>query len=190
MFSYQTITKYLAKIYVRQLVMTSCVIICVLLVTNAFGALQKFKSIELSPQDFWQLILFKIPYLFCEVSSLCCFVATILFLRNITKQNELIIVLSNGISIWRIFIIPASVTFVFGVVILTIISPIGTYGLKEYEKIETRVTNAPYLNFIVSQSGIFFFEKFAGDGRIIYAKSINSKENFIKCDYFDDRFTK
>lgn len=179
MINYQTITKYLAKVYIWQLIVTAGIIICILFITNAFDTLQKFKSVELSPKHFWQLILFKVPYLFCEVSSLCCFIATILFLRNITKQNELIIVLSNGIPIWRIFVIPISVTFIFGIIILTTISPIGTYGLKEYEKIEANVTNAPHLNFVISQSGIFFFEKFAGNNRIIQAKSINSKEKTL-----------
>jgi lipopolysaccharide export system permease protein len=179
MLNYQTITKYLAKVYIWQLIITSGTIICILFVTNAFDILQKFKSVELSPRDFWQLILFKVPYLFCEVSSLCCFIATILFLRNITKQNELIIVLSSGIPIWRIFIIPISVTFIFGIIILSTINPIGTYGLKEYEKIEAKVTNTPHLNFVISQTGIFFFEKFAGDNRIIQAKSINTKEKIL-----------
>lgn len=179
MLNYQTITKYLSRVYLWQLLLTAGIIICILFVTNAFDTLQKFKSIELYPRDFWRLILFKIPYLFCEVSSLCCFIATILFLRNITKQNELIILLSNGIPVWRIFIIPICVTFIFGIIILSAISPIGTYGLKEYEKLEAKVTNAPHLNFVVSQSGIFFFEKFAGDNRIIQAKSINAKEKIL-----------
>ena len=179
MINYQTITKYLSKVYIRQLIITAGIIICILFITNAFDTLQKFKSIELTPKHFWQLILFKIPYLFSEVSSLCCFIATILFLRNITRQNELIIVLSNGIPIWRIFLIPISVTFILGIVIITTISPLGTYGLKEYEKIEANITNAPHLNFIISQSGIFFFEKFAGNNRIIQAKSINSKEKTL-----------
>jgi len=174
--NYPTIAKYLARVYLRQLLLVAGVVIGVLFITNAFDILQKFKSVEITPGDFWQLISFKIPYLFCEVSALCCFVATLLFLKNITKQNELIIILSNGVPIWKVFIIPIIVTFVFGLVILSAISPIGTYGLKEYDKVEAKVMETPYRNFIISQSGIFFFEKFADSNRIIQARSINAKE--------------
>jgi lipopolysaccharide export system permease protein len=176
MINYPTIVKYLAKVYLRQLFLVAGVVIGVLFITNAFDILQKFKSVEITPVDFWQLISFKIPYLFCEVSALCCFVATLLFLKNITKQNELIIILSNGLPIWKIFIIPIIVTFIFGLIILSAISPIGTYGLKEYEKIEAKVTETPYRNFVISQSGIFVFEKFPDNNRIIQAKSINAKK--------------
>ena len=105
MINYPTIVKYLAKVYLRQLFLVAGVVIGVLFITNAFDILQKFKSVDLTPVDFWQLISFKIPYLFCEVSALCCFVATLLFLKNITKQNELIIILCNGVPIWKIFIL-------------------------------------------------------------------------------------
>lgn len=179
MINYPTIAKYLAKVYIRQLVLTAGVVICVLFITNAFDTLQKFKSAELNPKDFWQLISFKIPYLFCEVGALSCFVATLLFLKDITRQNELIIILSNGVPIWKVFIIPITVTFLFGVIILSTINPIGTYGLKEYERVEAKITGAPYLNFVISQSGIFFFEKFAGNSRVIQAKSINARDKTL-----------
>jgi lipopolysaccharide export system permease protein len=179
MINYPTIAKYLAKVYVRQLLLTAGIVICVLFITNAFDTIQKFKSAELSPNDFWQLISFKIPHLLYEVSTLCCFIATLLFLQKLTKQNELIVILSNGIPIWKVFIIPIVVTFIVGIILLLTINPIGTFGLNEYERTKEKVTGTPHMNFVVSQSGIFFFERFAGNNRIIQAKSINAKEKTL-----------
>jgi lipopolysaccharide export system permease protein len=179
MINYPTIAKYLAKVYVRQLLLTTGIIICVLFITNAFDAIQKFKSAELTLNDFWQLVSFKIPHLLYEVCALCSFIATLLFLQKITKQNELIVILSNGIPIWKVFIIPIFVTFAVGIFLLFTINPIGTYGLNEYERTKAKINGTPHLNFVVSQSGIFFFERFAGNNRIIQAKSINAKEKTL-----------
>lgn len=176
---YPTLAGYLAKIFLKQFLIASCVVICVLFTTNAFDVLQKFKSTHLEPSDFWKLITFKIPYLFNEIISLISFITTLLFLRNITKMNELIIILSSGIPIWRVFIIPITVTFLIGLIVLSIVNPTGTYGLQEYEKLETKITGAHSLNFVISQSGIFFFEKFADTNRIIQAKSINANQKTL-----------
>ncbi len=158
----------------------SAIIICVLFITSAFDILQRFKSAQISPADFWQLIAFKIPFLFGEVSNLICFIATLLFLRSITKNNEMLILLSSGIPTWRIFIIPIIVTFIIGLFVLSILNPVGAWGLREYEKLEAKVMGAPHLNFVISQSGIFFFEKFAENNRIIRAKSINAKRKSLE----------
>ena len=174
MINYQTLAKYLAKMFTKQFFVTSAVILCVLFITNAFDVLQKFKSANITPGDFWKLISFKIPYLFNEVAALICFISTFMFLRNITKQNELVIILSSGVPIWNIFIAPIIVTFIIGILILGIVNPIGTYGLQEYDRLEAKLRKTPHLNFVISQAGIFFFENFAGNNRIIQAKSINA----------------
>ena len=180
MINYPTIVKYVSKLFAKQFLVVSAIIICVLFITSAFDILQKFKSVQISPVDFWQLIAFKIPFLFGEVSNLVCFIATLLFLRSITKNNEMLIFLSSGIPTWRIFIMPIIVTFIIGLFILAILNPIGAWGLREYEKLESNVKGDPRLNFVVSQSGIFFFERFAENHRIIQAKSINAKRKSLE----------
>jgi len=174
MINHQTLTKYLSKMFFKQFFFTSAIILCVLFVTSAFDVLQKFKSTNITPNDFWKLISFKIPYLFNEVAALICFISTFMFLRTLTKQNALVIILSSGIPIWKVFLAPIIVTFLIGVLILGLINPIGTYGLQEYEKLAAKLNNTPNLNFIISPTGLFFFENFAGNNYIIQAKSINA----------------
>jgi len=179
MINYPTITRYVAKLFTKQFLAVSAIVICVLFITSAFDILQKFKSTQISSSIFWQLIALKVPFLFSEVSNLVCFIATLVFLRSITKNNEMLILLSSGVPTWQIFIIPIIVTFFLGLFVLSVLNPIGAYGLREYEKLETKVTGAHHLNFVISQSGIFFFEKFAENNRIIQAKSINAEQSTL-----------
>ncbi|GAB4169545.1 MAG: LptF/LptG family permease [Rickettsiaceae bacterium] len=179
MINYPTIAKYLVSLFSRQFFSTSAVIVAILIVSNAFDTLKNFKAITIEPREFWLLIFYKVPYLFNEVSVIVGFIATILFIQAIRKNNELIIILSNGIAIWKIFLVPAAVTFVFGIVIVAIINPLGTYGLREYKNLEAKLTGKSKTNLIVSQSGIFFYEKFDSHNRVIQAESINTNKKML-----------
>lgn len=176
MINYKTLTKYLTKLYIKQFFIASVVIISVLITTNTFDILQKFKSSNISATEFWELIFLRVPFLFNEVSALVCFIATFLFIRILTKQNEFIIILSSGVPAWRVFIVPILTSFFLGFIVLSVIGPVGSYALKSYGKLEKKINKIPEFNFKISQSGIFFFENFAGNNRIIQARSINATE--------------
>lgn len=180
MIIYPTIIKYLARKFSWYLFLISLVIVVVLAVSGAFGILQKFKSIYITPEDFWLLVLLKIPYLFNEVSTIIGFVSSLLFLRYLSNHNELIVIISSGIPIWRVFAVPIVLSFIFGTIIVTIINPISTYSLKEYERIEEKLqNNTPQNSFLISDTGIFFYEKYQNTNRIIQARSINLAKKSI-----------
>ena len=86
MINHKTLAKYLAKMFVKQFLVVSIIIICVLFVTNAFDILQKFRSANLTFSEFGMLVALKIPYLFCEVVHLnCLFYLIIVPLNNYRK---------------------------------------------------------------------------------------------------------
>ncbi len=177
---YPTISKYLARKFSGYLFLISLVIIVVLAVAGAFGILQKFKSIYITPEDFWLLVLLKIPYLFNEISGIIGFISTILFLRYLSNHNELIVIVSSGMPLWRIFAMPILLSFGFGAIIVAVINPIASYSLKEYERIEAALEKDKSQNsFFVANTGIFFYEKYQNTNRIIQARSINAAKKSI-----------
>lgn len=174
------ITKYLIRRFAWYLFLTSIVLFSILLVSGTFGTLQKFKSIHIQSEDFWLLVGLKIPYLFNEISSIIGFISTILFLGHLSIHNELIVMVSNGIPVWRIFVIPIFMSFIFGVAIITVINPLGAYSMREYEKLEAKLDNSPlHNNLIISKTDIFFSEKYQDTDRIIKLKSINITKKSI-----------
>ena len=174
------ITKYLIRRFAWYLFLTSIVLFSILLVSGTFGTLQKFKSIHIQSEDFWLLVVLKIPYLFNEISSIIGFISTILFLGHLSIHNELIVMVSNGIPVWRIFVIPIFMSFIFGVAIITVINPLGAYSMREYEKLEAKLDNSPlHNNLIIFKTDIFFSEKYQDTDRIIKLKSINITKKSI-----------
>lgn len=168
------LTKYLMRRFSWYLFLTSIVLFAILVISGAFGILQKFKSVHIQSEDFWLLILLKIPYLFNEISSIIGFISTILFLSSLSIHNELIVIVSNGTPVWRIFAVPIVMSFIFGIIIAAIINPLGAYAMREYERIEAKLDNSPlHNNLIISKTDIYFSEKYQDTKRIIKAKSID-----------------
>jgi lipopolysaccharide export system permease protein len=60
-----------------------------------------------------------------------------------------------------------------------ILSPISTYGLRLYYKLEDSITNKSFHNINSSNHGIFFFEEYMQKQQIIRIKTIDISKNEI-----------
>jgi len=180
MINFNTLFTYLFKLYLGYFIAVLVIISGALVLSNIFDVLQKFKTIHVPTNLVWKLVLYKIPYLLGEIASLISFISTLFFLRRLTKYNELVTILCSGHPIWKIFIIPVIAAFLIGVIFVTIVNPIGVYGLQKHEKLEKILTKKNQGNFIVAQSGLLFFEEYNKENRIIQAKSMNITTKELK----------
>lgn len=180
MINYKTISFYLFKLYFRQFLIISLVLIGILALSNAFDVLQKFKTGNVPSRFFWKLVLYKIPYLINEIAALISFISMLFFLRRISRHNELIILLCSGISIWRIIAIPAISSIFLGILMVGLINPIGVYGLQKYEQLEGKLTNKKLTNLSIIHSGILFAEEYKNSKRIVQARSIHLATKKLK----------
>lgn len=190
MINFKTLSIYLLRLYCSYFIGILLLLIGVLILSNIFDLLQKFKAVYIPTHFFWKLVLYKIPYLVNEVASLLSFIAMLFFLKRLTKHNELITILCNGIHIWRVIAVPVFATVIFGIILITICNPIGTFGLQKYESLEAKLSKKTYNNLIISKSGLLFFENYQGNKRIIQAGSIdvvNNKLNKIIILFLDDK---
>ena len=176
MINLKTLSWYLTKLYSKCFFIILFLLIGLLIISNVFDLLQKFKNIYVPFSFFWRLILYKIPYLLGQVSSLISFTAMLFFLRNLTKNNELTAMLASGIHIWQVLVIPCIVTLMLGIVFTTILNPIGTIGLQKYELLEAKLTKKALSEGIISKSGLLFFESLNDETQIIQTQFINVAE--------------
>lgn len=177
MINLKTLSLYLFRLYCGYFIGIIIIIIGALILSNIFDILQKFKAIYLPSYLFWKLVLYKIPYLINELASLISYIAMLFFFKRLTKYNELITILSGGIHIWRIIVIPVFAAIFLGGILITILGPIGTLGLQQYEYLVSKLTKNRPNNLVISKSGLLFFENYQGKKRIIQAGSIDLTNN-------------
>lgn len=177
MINLKTLSLYLFRLYCGYFIGIIIIIVGALILSNIFDTLQKFKAIYLPSHLFWKLVLYKIPYLINEVASLISYIAMLFFFKRLTKYNELMTILSGGIHIWRIIVIPVFATIFLGGILITICGPIGIVGLQKYESLVSKLTKNRQNNLVISKSGLLFFENYQDDKRIIQAESIDLIHN-------------
>lgn len=177
MINFRILSIYLFRLYCGYFIGILLLLIGVLILSNIFDLLQKFKDIYIPSHSFWKLVLYKIPYLVNEVASLLSFIAMLFFLRRLTKHNELITILCNGIHIWRVIAVPFFAAIILGIILITICNPIGTLGLHKYEYLKAKLFKKPATNLSISKSGLLFLENYQGNKRIIQAGSIDVVNN-------------
>ncbi|XVN42987.1 MAG: LptF/LptG family permease [Candidatus Rickettsia vulgarisii] len=172
-----TLSIYLFRLYCGYFISILLIIVGALVLSNIFDILQKFKAVHISAHHFWQLALYKIPYLLNEISYLISFTSMLFLLRRLTSHNELVAILCSGTHIWRVIAIPVFAAIVLGCIMLSILNPIGTIGLQKYDKIEAKLTNKISNDFIVYKSGLLFLEQEENTKKILQVKIIDIHNN-------------
>ncbi len=176
----QIITLYLFRLYCGYFSGISLLLGGILLISNLFDTLQKFKTITLSGQFLWKLSIYKVPYLINELSPLISFMAALLLLSRLVKYNELVTMLSSGMQFWRVLFAPVVASLCLGMVIVALVSPIGAYGLLQYERLEAKLTKKKQSGVLIAKNGISFFEEYNNYNRIVYTKSIHVATKELK----------
>lgn len=170
----KTISIYLFSLYCQYFLVVSLILTGILVLSNIFDVLQRFKDLNLSLNVFWRLVLYKVPYLLNQIAALVSFISMAGFLVRLVRNNELIVILSSGISIWRVLIVPAAAALTLGVIIVSVLNPAGSYGLQQYQILEAQLTKKTLSTFGSGPSGeILFFEKSGRHHQIIKAQSVD-----------------
>ena len=60
MFKYKTLFGYLSGLYCKYFILVAAVFAAILVLSNVFDILQKFKNITLSSKFFWKFVLYKV----------------------------------------------------------------------------------------------------------------------------------
>ncbi|HJD55446.1 MAG TPA: LptF/LptG family permease [Rickettsia endosymbiont of Pyrocoelia pectoralis] len=176
MINLKTLSWYLTKLYSKCFFIILFLLIGLLVISNIFDLLQKFKNMYVPFSFFLRFIFYKIPYLLNQVSSLISFTAMLFFLRNLTKNNELTAILSSGIHIWQVLIIPCIITLILGIIFTAILNPISVLGLQKYDFLEAKLTKKAAHEAVISRSGLLFFESLNGENQIIQTQFVNIAE--------------
>ncbi len=125
---------------------------------------------------------------YCHVEKTFPFIfiiSTILTYANLTKSFELIVARSYGMSVWQ-FISPAiAVAFLFGIINVFILNPIGSSMLGKYEKLEATHLKGQSSAIAISSNGLWLKETTETGNIIIHAlRVLQEKKELFEVTYF------
>ncbi len=133
-----------------------------------------------------QMSLLKYPLMGQKIMPFVVLIATVMTYSKLTKNSELIIVRSMGVSAWQ-FLLPSYVTaFLIGVMMFTVINPISCLMIAKYQRMEGKYLQGKNSYLDISNDGIWLRQrntKYTRDNlpsnsgeTIIHAKRAEGKE--------------
>ena len=177
------ILNYLVRNYLKTIFIVILIIYSFGLILNLFEEIEFFKE---SNANFLQPLVLSsifIPSLIIKLLPFIIFFASMWFITKIKNNKDLLILKVYGYSNFRIFLILAITSFLFGWMILIVVNPITSSMVTYYEN--TKSQYARDIEHLISfnKNGLWIKENLEGGARIITAEK-PEKFNLINVTIF------
>ena len=171
------LNKYLVFGFLKVIYNVTLVFICLGIILNLFEEIEFFKNLDVGLEMPFFLTLMFIPNLIIKLMPFIIFIASMWFIIHIRSNNDLLSLKVFGYSNFKIIVILAFTSFIFGFFILFAINPVTSSMVKYYE--QTKAEYSKYTDHLISinQNGMWIKENEKNGFRIITAKEI--KQNFL-----------
>lgn len=140
-----------------------------------------FRAVHVPTIVLWKLALYYAPFLYNNSIYLITFITTLFLFYRLTESNELIIILCNGVSIWKILLLLSSIVLILGLFAVTVVNPIATYGFQKRQQLKLRLTKEIKRSDItVLSSDTLIREESSNENRIIKVQAIDLHKKELK----------
>ncbi len=140
------------------------------------------------------MALLRAPFLAQEAIPFAAMFGGILTYFRLTRNHELVVIRSAGVSVWQ-FMLPALLVVVLvGIAKVTLLNPLSSVLLSQFEELEGRYLTGRSSLLAVSSSGIWLRQAHEENGQaVIHARSIepddvNLREVIVFLLAEEDRF--
>ncbi len=177
----RTLFLYLTRTYIVSLISVLLPLTTLVACFSIFDVMSRLKGVIVPVYEILVLGILKIPFILNEILPMIFLITALYFIHTLSKRNEIIVLSTSGISIWK-FLQPLLITsFVIGVIFIALIQPLGALCLEIQASIERKYAISKKINMIsVIDSGLYIFESLESGNRIITSKLILRDEQAIQ----------
>ena len=170
--------RYLTKTFMKWLLIISGVFIVIFCLFDGIELLRKTSGDHTIPITLiLRMMIYRLPWFFHDILPFIVFFASIITFWKLNRSNELLIIRSVGISIWRFLAPLMLVVLSYGVFDLMVINPFSTKLMEKYNFLESRYIYKSQTPFSISSSGLWLREAHHNKQVIINAKSYHPNRN-------------
>ncbi len=187
------INKYLAKEFVKTIIVMVFGFFCLGFVMNIFEEINFFKDIDVGLYIPMGLSLLFVPSLLYNMFPFIILLSGIWFFLKIRKTDEVTAINVSGMSNFSIIFVPSVIAIVIGIFFITSVSPITSILVKKYETIKGSYERDQDYLAAITENGIWIKEKSFEKNNIIRSSYLEN-ENLVNVTIYEfdknDNFTK
>ena len=175
---------YLLSGFFKTIFKVILIFYCFGLILNLFEEIEFFKNLNVAIVVPVTLTALFIPSLIIKMLPFIIFISSLWFLLSLRNSQDLLTLKVYGYSNFKIFFILASISFIFGWLILFTINPFTSTMVKYYEKTKSEYSKDIDHLVSINKNGLWTKENLSYGHRIISADEIK-KDVLKKITIFD-----
>ena len=178
------IFNYLIKNYLKTLFVTIFIVFSFGLILNLFEEIEFFKDVD---TNFFKPIMMSslfVPSLIIKLLPFIIFFSSMWFITRIKNNSDLLILKVHGYSNFKIFLILATTSFLFGWMILVIINPITSSMVMYYEKTKSQFARDIEHLITFNNNGLWIKEKLDNNGELIISAEKSEEIELVNVTIF------
>jgi len=169
------INKYLAKEFIKVVIITTVIFFCLGFIMNLFEEINFFKDYDININIPIMLTFLFIPSLLNNFFPFVILLSGILFFLKIKKTDELTAINVSGMSNLSVIFIPCILSIVLGIFFVTSVNPITSLLLKKYETIKGGYEKDQEYLAAITKNGIWIKEKNLVKNNMIRASKLENE---------------
>ena len=178
MFKTKVLNYYILKIFLKILLKTSLVFFVLLIILNLFDEISFFKEINVNILFPLLMALLKTPLVLYKIFPFIFLISSILLFLKIIERDEIITMKVSGISNYKIILLPTIISFVLGIMIVSIFNPVTSLFTYKYYEIKNHFSNKNDFLAAITENGIWIKDMHLNNTNIIKADRLINNELF------------
>lgn len=176
-----TLSRYIARRFVAGFLLILAAIGAIVFLIDIVELLRRGAGrTDVTVQVLLQLALLKSPRMLEKIVPFAVLFGGLYTFWRLTRTSELVVARASGVSVWQ-FLFPAVLAALgVGVVINTVVNPLGATLLQRYEQMESRLLKGKDDLLSLSESGLWLRQSDARGQSVIRAEKLSSSDMALR----------
>ena len=176
MFKTKVLNYYILKIFLKILLNTSLIFFSLLLILNLFDEISFFKEMDVNFLFPLLMAFLKTPLVLYKIFPFIFLISSILLFLKIIEREEIITMKVSGISNYKIILLPTIISFVLGIILVSIFNPVTSLFTYKYYEIKNHFSNKNDFLAAITENGIWIKDISLNNTNLIKADRLINNE--------------
>ncbi len=146
---------YIGRVFFKNFLKITFAIALIVFCINSFDAYRQIQGYDTSFIKAFEIALVQVPDFINDIAALLVLMAAIITIYGLSSKSEITIIRSTGFSLWNIIRPIAFLSFLLGVIWITIFTSLSTYSAAKFNRLEQKYINHENRQIVEPASGIW-----------------------------------
>ncbi len=176
-----TLALYLGRHFIVSFFALLAIIVALVLLFDTVELLRR--SVGATALEFgtvFQMAVLKLPHTAQATLPFVAMLAMLFVLFRLTRNHELVVIRSAGVSVWQFLAPPLILTAVLGLLNLALVDPLASMMYDSYQRMDDRLIRGQSTTLDIGENGLWLREATDGVGTVVHAATVHQDADTLQ----------